>query len=101
MATVTFIKYAKQSAGALGGVAAYIAQANKTMQENGRQLVSGQNCNAVFSVRSGEVLGCLDVKHTSGCFSKSISVVFVKDFFRVKIEFLINLQRWINSANGN
>ena len=47
MATVTFIKYAKQSAGALGGVAAYIAQANKTMQENGRQLVSGQNCMAL------------------------------------------------------
>lgn len=41
MATVTFIKYAKQSAGALGGVAAYVAQANKTMQENGQQLVSG------------------------------------------------------------
>lgn len=51
MATVTFIKYAKQSAGALGGVAAYIAQANKTMQENGRQLVSGQNCTPPFAVR--------------------------------------------------
>ena len=51
MATVTFIKYAKQSAGALGGVAAYIEQANKTMQENGRQLVSGQNCTPPFAVR--------------------------------------------------
>ena len=51
MATVTFIKYAKQSAGALGGVAAYVAQANKTMQENGQRLVSGQNCTPPFAVR--------------------------------------------------
>ena len=51
MATVTFIKYAKQSAGALGGVAAYVAQANKTMQENGQQLVSGQNCTPPPAVR--------------------------------------------------
>ena len=50
MATVTFIKYAKQSAGALGGVAAYVAQANKTMQENGQQLVSGQNCTPPLAV---------------------------------------------------
>ena len=51
MATVTFIKYAKQSAGALGGVAAYVAQANKTMQENGQQMVSGQNCTPPLAVR--------------------------------------------------
>ena len=51
MATVTFIKYAKQSAGALGGVAAYVAQANKTMQENGQHLVSGQNCTPPLAVR--------------------------------------------------
>ena len=51
MATVTFIKYAKQSAGALGGVAAYVAQTNKTMQENGQQLVSGQNCTPPLAVR--------------------------------------------------
>ncbi len=44
MATVTFIKYGKQSAGALGGVAAYVSQKSKTMQEDGRQLVSGQSC---------------------------------------------------------
>ena len=50
MATVTFIKYAKQSAGALGGVAAYVAQANKTMQESGQQLVSGQNCTPPLAV---------------------------------------------------
>ena len=44
MATVTFIKYEKQSAGALGGVAAYVSQKDKTMQEDGRQLIRGQNC---------------------------------------------------------
>ena len=44
MATVTFIKYGKQSAGALHGVAAYVSQKSKTIQEAGRQLVSGQNC---------------------------------------------------------
>ena len=50
MATVTYIKYAKQSAGALGGVAAYVAQANKTMQEHGQQLVSGQICTPPLAV---------------------------------------------------
>ncbi len=44
MATVTFIKYEKQSAGALGGVAAYVSQRDKTMQEDGQQFISGQNC---------------------------------------------------------
>lgn len=44
MATVTFIKYEKQSASALGGVAAYVSQKSKTMQEDGQQLISGQNC---------------------------------------------------------
>ena len=45
MATVTFIKYERQSSGALHGVAAYVVQMEKTMQENGPQLVIGQNCN--------------------------------------------------------
>ena len=44
MATVTFIKYEKQSAGALNGVAAYVSQKSKTMQEDGQQFISGQNC---------------------------------------------------------
>lgn len=44
MATVTFIKYQKQSAGTLHGVAGYISQKQKTVQEDGQQLVSGQNC---------------------------------------------------------
>ena len=44
MATVTFIRYQKQSAGALRGVAGYVSQKQKTEQEDGWQLVSGQNC---------------------------------------------------------
>ena len=44
MATVTFIKYQKQSAGSLRGVAGYVSQAQKTREEDGGWLVSGQNC---------------------------------------------------------
>ena len=44
MATVTFIRYKSQSAGALHGVAGYVSQKQKTEQEDGWQLVSGQNC---------------------------------------------------------
>lgn len=43
MATMTFIRYEKQSAGALHGVAQYVSQREKTV-ENGRWLVDGQNC---------------------------------------------------------
>mgnify|MGYP004618222499 FL=1 len=43
MATVTFIRYEKQSAGALRGVAQYISQREKTV-EYGRWLVDGQHC---------------------------------------------------------
>jgi len=42
MATVTFIRYARQSAGTLVGVAQYVSQDDKTAD---RKLVSGQNCN--------------------------------------------------------
>lgn len=45
MATVTFIKYEKQSASALHGVAAYVSRKGKTMQEDGQRLISGQNCS--------------------------------------------------------
>ncbi len=45
MATVTFIKYERQSAGALRGVTGYVAQKEKTMTVDGQQLVSGHNCN--------------------------------------------------------
>lgn len=44
MATVTFIKYQKQPASALRGVAQYVSQEEKTLDENGSQLISGQNC---------------------------------------------------------
>ena len=44
MATVTFIKYQKQSAGAVGGVARYVSQEEKTRGTEDRRLVSGQNC---------------------------------------------------------
>ena len=44
MATVTFIRYKSQSAGALHGVAGYVSQEQKTRQADGWQLVSGQNC---------------------------------------------------------
>ena len=51
MATVTFIKYQKQSAGALRGVAGYVSQKQKTEQEDGWQLVSGQNCTLQLAVQ--------------------------------------------------
>ena len=42
MATVNFIRYKKQSAGALNGVAEYVAQEEKTWDEvSGQRLVSG------------------------------------------------------------
>lgn len=43
MATVSFIRYDRQSAGALHGVAQYVSQREKTV-EDGRWLVDGQNC---------------------------------------------------------
>ena len=51
MATVNFIKYKKQSAGALSGVTRYVSQDEKTLDENGRQLVSGQNCTPQLADR--------------------------------------------------
>ena len=45
MATVTFIRYDRQSVRALNIAAAYVARKDKTVQENGQQLVSGQNCD--------------------------------------------------------
>lgn len=51
MATVTFIKYQKQSAGALRGVAQYVSQDEKTLDESGSQLISGQNCTPQLAGR--------------------------------------------------
>ena len=51
MATVTYIGYTKQSAATAKGVCEYVSQEQKTMQENGLQLVSGQNCSPQFAVQ--------------------------------------------------
>lgn len=52
MATVNFIRYRSQSATALGKVAEYISQNQKTMdRESGLQLVSGTNCSPQFAVQ--------------------------------------------------
>ena len=52
MATVNFIKYKEQSAGALKDVAEYVAQKEKTWDSSsGQRLVSGQNCSPQFACR--------------------------------------------------
>ena len=52
MATVNFIRYKEQSAGALKGVAEYVAQKEKTVNAaSGQRLVSGQNCTPQFACR--------------------------------------------------
>ena len=52
MATVNFIRYKEQSAGALKDVAGYVAQKEKTWDNpSGRRLVSGQNCSPRFACR--------------------------------------------------
>lgn len=68
MATVTFIKYERQSAGALRGVTGYVAQKEKTLLENGQQLVSGQNCNPQ--------LACQELLATRTMYRKDSSVYF-------------------------
>ena len=49
MATVTFIRNKKQSAGSLGGVKRYVEQEKKTLDPSGTRLVSGQNCTPQFA----------------------------------------------------
>lgn len=44
MATVTFIKYKRQTAGTLRSVAQYVSQAKKTAAQAGHPLASGLNC---------------------------------------------------------
>ena len=46
-----FIKYKKQSAGALSGVTRYVSQEEKIRDMDGRQLVSGQNCTPQLADR--------------------------------------------------
>lgn len=50
MATVNFIRYQKQSAGALVGVKRYVEQKEKTLDSE-MQLVSGQNCTPQLADR--------------------------------------------------
>lgn len=51
MATVSFIKYERQSPSALSRVSDYVKQEQKTMQEDGMQLISGQNCSPQFATQ--------------------------------------------------
>ncbi len=51
MATVTFIHYERQSAGALLRVSDYVSQEGKTLTEDGLQMVSGQNCTPQLAVQ--------------------------------------------------
>jgi len=51
MATVNFIKYERQSPSALSRVSDYVRQEQKTLQEDGGQLVSGQNCSPQFAAQ--------------------------------------------------
>ena len=52
MATVNFIRYKEQSAGALKGVTEYVTQKGKTWDAASCQrLVSGQNCSPQFACR--------------------------------------------------
>ena len=44
MATVTFIKYKRQTGGTLRSVAQYVSQAKKTVAQTGLPLASGLNC---------------------------------------------------------
>lgn len=44
MATVTFIKYKRQTGGTLRSVAQYVSQAKKTVAQTGHPLASGLNC---------------------------------------------------------
>ena len=44
MATVTFIKYKRQTGGTLRSVAQYVSQAKKTVVQTGHPLASGLNC---------------------------------------------------------
>ena len=65
MATVNFIKYKRQSAGALSGVTQYVSQEEKIRDMDGRQLVSGQNCTPQLADREFQATrdACRKVRH--------------------------------------
>ena len=46
MATCSFIKESKQTAGAMHGVMRYVAQEQKTLDEDGTRYLTGVNCMA-------------------------------------------------------
>ena len=46
MATCSFIKESKQTAGAMGRVLHYVSQEKKTVDLDGRKYLSGVNCGA-------------------------------------------------------
>ena len=52
MATCSFIKESKQTAGAMGRVLRYVSQEKKTVDPDGRKYLSGINCGAEVAQQS-------------------------------------------------
>ena len=52
MATCSFIKESKQTAGAMHGVMRYVAQEQKTLDEDGTRYLTGVNCMADLAYQS-------------------------------------------------
>ena len=52
MATCSFIREKKQTAGAMGGVLRYVAQEQKTMDTDGTRYLTGVNCAADLAYQS-------------------------------------------------
>ena len=52
MATCSFIKESKQTAGAMGRVLRYVSQEKKTVDLDGRRYLSGVNCGAEVAQQS-------------------------------------------------
>ena len=52
MATCSFIREKKQTAGAMGGVLRYVAQEQKTVDTDGTRYLTGVNCMADLAYQS-------------------------------------------------
>ena len=52
MATCSFIKERKQTAGSMGRVIQYVSQPKKTMDEEGNRYLTGVNCVADVAMQS-------------------------------------------------
>ena len=50
MATCSFIKERKQTAGSMGRVIQYVSQPKKTMDEEGNRYLTGVNCVADVAI---------------------------------------------------